>query len=65
MVGQFQRLIKIAEPHEQQGIREIGFTWQLRLVLLLEQRRLEKKVDGQFDPVTSRKLDAIKVLLGE
>ncbi|BBO81190.1 hypothetical protein DSCO28_17560 [Desulfosarcina ovata subsp. sediminis] len=46
-------------------LHEMRFRKAIKLALLMLQRRLESGVDGPFDPVISRKLDAISVLLND
>jgi hypothetical protein len=64
VLQQMRAVLPVAEPHERPAIRQMIFSQQLKLALLLEQRRLEAAIDGGFDPMISRKLEAIQVLLG-
>lgn len=48
---------------ERLNLQDRRFWKAIRPALLMLQRRLERTLDGPFDPVVSQKLDAIRVLL--
>jgi hypothetical protein len=45
--------------------RQPGIGWIERLILKRLLKRLEKAVDRPFDKVSSRKIDALNVILGK
>ena len=48
---------------DHQEIRERILNRGIDQVLMILRERLERSIDGNFDPEVSRKLDAIRVLL--
>lgn len=64
-IRQQKALLSMAEPYEHREISEMIFENQFRLGLLLKQKRLEVAINDDFDLITSRKLDAIQVLLDD
>ncbi len=63
IISQLRQLIPFIKPHERPEIQALIRKRTIRLVLLMLQKDLEAAVDGSFDPVISRKLEAAGVLL--
>lgn len=63
-IRQMRKLITKAEPHERSYIHGLLVKNQIKLALLVLQRSLERRAFMVgFDPSTSRRLDAIEILL--
>lgn len=64
-IRQIKDVLPLAEPNERPEIKRMIRNNQIKLALLLKRADLESAIENKFDPIISRKLDAIEVLLEE
>ena len=65
IIRQLKDVRSIVEEHERPKIQAMIERRQFRQAFLLYEKRLESSLNGPFDHIASRKLDAIRVLIDD